>query len=121
VNAGGSSGAQAYRKIVEGLAGAADDLRERDRQLAAELARRLVDLDLAMVRAGERAALSRFVAELAWEDALDALWEESWLTLRPRPAPDRTADPARLTELDAEVERAAAELHEAVRKRFGFR
>ena len=108
---------QRYKDVVAGLSAAADDLREQDRLRAAELARRLVDLDAAMARAGQRAALSLFAAEMAWERALDALWQESWMTLRRRPSPDGSADPARLNDLDLEVERAGAELAAAVRRR----
>jgi hypothetical protein len=108
---------QRYKDLVAGLSAAANDLRERDRQREAELARRLVDLDVAMARAEERAALSLFGAEMAWENALDELWQESWMTLRRRPGADRDGDPTRLNELDLKVEQAAAELHEAVRRR----
>ena len=74
-----------------------------------------------MLEAGERAALTRLAAELHWEAALEALWVESWMTLRPRPAADPTADPADLARLDADVERWSAELQDAVRRRrFGL-
>ena len=109
--------AQRYKDVVADLTAAADALRERDRQRADALARELVELDDARARAEERAALSLFAAEMAWEDALDSLWEESWMTLRPRPDPDPTADPAALDALDREVEQAAAELRHAVRRR----
>jgi hypothetical protein len=109
--------AQRYKDVVADLAAAAEDLRERDRRRARELERELVDLDAETIRAGERAALSLITAEIAWDDALDALWQESWMTLRPRPAPDRSADPGRLDALDVEVEKAAAELKDATRRR----
>jgi hypothetical protein len=114
----GPRAAQRYKDVVADLAAAVDALRERDRLRATELARELVDLDDAMVRAGERAALSQFGAEMAWEEALDMLWQESWMTLRLRPVPAPSMDPTRLNELDRAVEDAAAELREAVRRRF---
>ena len=110
--------AQRYKDVIADLSATVDDLRERDRRHAAELARQLVDLDTAMARAAERAALSLFAAEVAWENALDTLWQESWMTLRRKPGSDRAADPSRMDELDQEVERAAAELNAAVRRRF---
>jgi hypothetical protein len=114
----GPRAAQRYKDVVADLAAAVDDLRERDRARGAELARDLVDLDDAMVRAGVRASLSQFGAEMAWEEALDLLWQESWMTLRLRPAPAPDMDPARMDELDRAVEDASAELREAVRRRF---
>lgn len=113
--------AREYKEIIAGIAAAAEGLRERDRERAGELARRLVGLEDHMLLAGERAALSRFGVELAWESALEALWVESWLKLRPRPGPDPRGDPAAIDELDAEVEQRAAELTDAVRRRrFGL-
>lgn len=117
----GPPAAQRYKDVIADLAATVDALRERDRSRAAELARELVDLDEAMVRAGERAALSQFGAEMAWEEALDMLWQESWMTLRLRPVPTPSVDPARLQEFDRAVEDAAAELREAVRRRFWLR
>jgi hypothetical protein len=114
----GPPAAQRYKDAIADLAAAVDDLRERDRARAAELARELVDLDDAMVRAGQRALLSQFGAEMAWEEALEMLWQESWMTLRLRPVPTPATDPARIDELDRAVENASAKLRDAVRRRF---
>jgi chorismate mutase len=115
------SAAREYKEIVADFTAAADALFERDRERVEQLARELVRLDEEMVRASERAAMTRFVAELHWEAALEALWVESWMTLRRRPDPDLRADPAELARYDAEVELRSAELQEAVRRRrFGL-
>jgi len=66
--------AQRYKDVIADLSTVADDLRERDRLRAAELARELVDLDAAMKRAGDRAAVSLFFAEVAWEDPAPVLY-----------------------------------------------
>lgn len=116
-----SSAAREYKKIIADITAAADGMRERDRERAAELTRTVVRLQDDLRRAAERAALTRLAVELRWEAALEALWAESWMTLRPRPGPDPRADPADLDRLDAEVERRSAELQEAVRRRrFGL-
>jgi hypothetical protein len=112
------SAARRYKEIVAGVTAAAESLRELDRARAAVLARQLAERDAEMLRAGERAALTRLGIELHWEAALEALWVESWMKLRPRPGPDPSADPADLDALDAEVEEAAARLHDAVRRRW---
>jgi hypothetical protein len=61
--------------------------------------------------------------ELLWEAALEMLWSESWMTLRPMPWPE-PAEPATglrkapdLDALDAEVAARFAELADAVRRR----
>jgi hypothetical protein len=115
------SAAREYKEIIAGIAAAANDLQERDRERAAQLNRELAGLHEDMTRAVERAALTRLGVELHWEAALEALWVESWMTLRPRPDPDPRADPADLARYDAEVEQCAAALQEAVRRRrFGL-
>lgn len=110
--------ARRYREVVGELTAVADELRRRDQARAAALARRLVELDVAMVRAEERAAMTRLAAELRWEAVLEALWQEQWMTLRPHPRPDPDADPERLGALDDEVDRAAAAVVDAARRRF---
>ncbi|WP_214371320.1 hypothetical protein [Pseudonocardia sp. H11422] len=115
------SAARDYKAIVAGITAAADELRERDRERAVELSRDLVGLDDAMVRAGERAAMTRLGVNLHWEAALEMLWAESWMTLRPMPAPDERVDPANIDALDAAVEQRFAELRDATRRGFGLR
>jgi hypothetical protein len=112
--------AREYKEVVAGIAAAAEALRERDRQRAAALARELVGLTEAMEHAEERAGLTRLGVELHWEAALEALWVESWMKLRPRPGPAPHADPAAIDALDAEVEARAAELQAATRRRWGL-
>lgn len=107
-----------YKEVIGELTAVADTLREQDKAQAAALARRLVELDTAMVRAEERVALSRLAGELRWEAVLEALWQEQWMTLRPRPRPDATADAGRLDALDDEVDRAATAVLDAARRRF---
>ncbi len=110
-----------YKEIVAGVTAAAEALRDRDRATAADLSRQLVGLGADMLRAGDRATLSRIGVEQHWESAMEVLWVESWMTLCPRPGPDPRADPADLADLDAAVEVAAAALREAVRRRrFGL-
>ncbi|MGQ0572796.1 MAG: hypothetical protein ACT4RN_01185 [Pseudonocardia sp.] len=113
----GSPYARKYKDRTAELTAGADQLRERDRERAVELGKLLVELDAAMDRAGRRAALSTLGVELQWEAALEALWGESWMRLRPRPRPAEDADPARLDELDEELVRRADELHAALRRR----
>ena len=78
----------------------------RDRRGGGEVARRrpgraaalavdLVGLEKAMLAAGERAALTHVAVELSWEDALEALWVQSWMQLHPRPNPGPRRRPGR--------------------------
>ena len=114
------SPARDYKTIVAGLADAAEKLRATDRAKAAALAVELVELQRRMYQAADRAALTRVGVELSWEAALEALWVESWMTLRRRPAPAPGGATTSLDELDVEVERCTAELLAAVKRRFGL-
>ena len=112
---------RAYKDVIGELTAATEALRERDRQRAVALERRLAELAKVAADAEQEAALARFGAELQWESVLDALWEESWMLLRPRPRPDPDADPADLDAHYLATVRAADELHAAVRRRtFGL-
>ena len=112
------SAARRYMDIMAEVTEAADRLREADRRRAAELKGRLLGLEDDMLRTGERARLTASVVQLHWEQALDLLWAESWLKLRPRPEPDRRADPERQEDYDAEVVRHSDALREVVRRRW---
>jgi hypothetical protein len=109
-----------YKEIVGELTAVAEELREKDKAQATALARRLVELDSAMVRAEERAALSRLAVEIRWEMVLDALWDQQWMTLKPHPRPDPGADGERLDDMDREADLAANDVIAAARNRFPF-
>jgi hypothetical protein len=112
------SATRRYKDIMAEVTTAADGLRRDDLRRAAQLREELIRLEDEMLRTGERARLSASVVELHWEAALDLLWAESWMNLRRLPAPDPTADPARLDAYDVEVQRRSDALREAVRRRW---
>jgi hypothetical protein len=112
---------RAYKDVIGELTGATAAQRERDRRRAEALKGRLDELARKTAEAEASAAVALFVAELHWEAVLDVLWQESWMTLRPKPVPDPDADPADLDALNTALVRAADDLLEAVRRRaFGF-
>jgi len=110
--------ARRYKEILAEITAAAGALREQDGRRAAELRVELIGLEDEMLRAGERARLTDSVVQVHWENALDLLWAESWMKLRPRPEPNPKADPTRLYAYDAEVHRLADALRVVVRRRW---
>lgn len=112
------SAARRYKQILAEVTAAAAALREDDRRRAAELKRRLIGLEDEMLHAGERATLTGVGVQLHWEAALDKLWQEGWMKLRPRPAPNPGADHRELDGLDAELARRFDALEQAVRRRW---
>ncbi len=118
--AGGTPATRYKAEIAELTSGMAAEV-DRNNARVRELRERVAELDRELLAAADRALLVRIAAELAWEDALEALWVESWITMRPFPRPDRMTKPGDAMALGAEVERRAAELLAAVRGRGGRR
>jgi hypothetical protein len=113
------SPAAAYKDAIRQVTGGMEGQAKRNDERVRQLRERLADLDRDLTKAADRRLLVRIAANLAWEDALEALWVESWVTMRPFPKPDRMAKAGDVLELGAEIERTAAELLAAVRGRGG--
>jgi molybdopterin converting factor small subunit len=112
--------ADTYKRAVRQVTGGMEAEVERNATRVRELREQLRELDRELLAADDRRLLVRIAANLAWEDTLEALWVESWITMRPFPRPDRFAkavDPAGVMALAAEIERRAAELVAAVKGR----
>jgi molybdopterin converting factor small subunit len=112
--------ADTYKRALRQVTGGMEAEVERNGARVRELRERLRELDRELLAADDRRLLVRIAANLAWEDTLEALWVESWITMRPFPRPDRFAkavDPAEVMALAAEIEQRAAELVAAVRGR----
>lgn len=109
--------ARGYKDITGGMSDAVARMRRHDIACAARLSEQLVERDEDMRTAANRAALSELAVYLWWESAMESLWGESWMTLRPMPLPDPHADPRDLAYLDAVVEQRFDALMEIVRRR----
>ncbi|MDN5916359.1 MAG: hypothetical protein L0I76_14860 [Pseudonocardia sp.] len=111
------SAADAYKALVAELDAAATRLRETDRERAEELSRDLGDLDAALAASAERAALTRLGVALRWEAAVESLWQEHWLVLRPEPVATAGTRPEHLERMDQAVDEALTELRAEIRRR----
>lgn len=109
--------ARRYREITGQLTEIVEQIRRADQARAAELMAQLGELDQEMTRATDRAALTGLGVALHWESALEALWGEQWMTLRPLPEPMRSSIPRDLDELDAAVAARHEDLLDAIRRR----
>ena len=113
------SPAAAYKDAIRQVTGGMEGEAKRNEERVRVLRERLADLDRDLATAADRRLLVRIAANLAWEDALEALWVESWIQMRPFPKPDRMAKAGDVLELGAEIERRTDELLAAVRGRSG--
>jgi hypothetical protein len=111
------SAAREYKDVIAEVTAGLDSESERNAERVAELRRIVDERSRLLDEAADRHILIRIGAELAWEDALEALWVESWMDMRPYPRPDRFAKPGDLATLAVRVEEAAAALRAEVQKR----
>lgn len=111
------SAARQYNEVIRSVTTGLDARSERNAERVAELRRLVDERGRLLDEAADQHVLVRIGTELAWEDALAALWVESWIDMRPYPRPDRLAKPGDLTTLVVRVEEAAAALRAEVQKR----
>ncbi len=112
------SAAKRYKDVIAELTAGFDGDAARSAGRVAQLKDRVAELGRDLKAASDQRVVTRVGNVLAWEDALEILWVESWMTMRPFPKPDRLAkgDPVMLV---ARVEARVADLRTQVQRR-GF-
>ena len=108
--------ADEYKAIIAELTAGFDGDAARNAERVAALKLEVAELGKDLKAASDQHVVARIGNVLAWEDALEILWVESWITGKPFPKPDRLAkgDPAVLV---ARVESCVAELRTLVQRR----
>lgn len=110
------SAAQEYKDVIARRTAGFDEDAAGNNDRVAQLEDLVLELGRELRAASDQHILARAGNLLAWDQALEILWVESWMTMRPFPKPDRFAkgDPA---ELVAEVEARVADLRDEVQRR----
>ena len=105
-----------YKAVIATLTAGFDRAADRNATRVEQLRQEVFERGMALKAAIDQRDLARIGNLLAWEQALEILWVESWMTMKPFPRPDRLAkgDPA---ELMARVEAHVAELRALVQRR----
>ena len=108
--------AREYKARIAELTAGFDDDAERNAKRVAEVKVEVAELGKELKAASDQHVVARVGNILAWEDALEILWVESWMTMKPFPRPDRLAkgNPAALV---TKVEGCVAELRALVQRR----
>lgn len=111
------SAADDYKATVDSLTSGFDGDAARNRERIAALGEELKILRKRLDEASERHTVARVGNLLAWEDALELLWVEHWMTMRPFPRPDRLVKGDDADAAVAAVEARVADLRAAVQRR----
>lgn len=109
--------ADRYKGVIAALTDGFDTDAARSAERIVDLRKAVTHLGRRLVEASEQHTVARIGNVLAWEDVLEILWLEQWMTLRPFPKPDRLADPEAADDATAEVEARVAALRALVQRR----
>ncbi|MCP3800164.1 hypothetical protein NLX83_12935 [Allokutzneria sp. A3M-2-11 16] len=113
----GVSASQRYREITGRVDEAVQRTRARDKERARQLELEVERNGERLARAADRERLVRMSVETQWETAVEALWDERWLTIKPLPKPAESVPAADQNHFDGEVERTRQALEEVLAKR----
>jgi hypothetical protein len=91
VNNPEGTAAKRYKDEIAELTAGFEGDAARSATRVAQLRQRVAELGKELKAASEQRVIARLGNVLAWEDALEILWVESWMTMRPFPKPDRLA------------------------------
>ncbi|MET1075983.1 MAG: hypothetical protein ABWY11_25270 [Umezawaea sp.] len=111
------SAVERYKEIIGTIGDAVTTMRAHDKSRVAELMARLAVSQDRMVDAIEREKVVKLGVALHWESAVEALWEERWLQMRPMPHPDERVPARDQNDYDAAMELAFQALEESLQKR----
>jgi hypothetical protein len=108
--------ADEYKAVIAELTAGFDTDAARNAHRVEQLRLEVAELGKDLKAASDQHVVARVGNILAWEDALEILWVEAWMTMKPFPKPDRLAkgDPAALV---TRVEARVAELRSLVQRR----
>jgi hypothetical protein len=112
-----SSAVERYKELAGLATEAVDRMRRRDADRVAELDQALRDSQQRMALVAEQERVVRMGVRLHWEAAVEALWDERWMSVSPLPAPDESVPDLGQLHFDSELERTYQVLEDALSKR----
>jgi hypothetical protein len=111
------SAVERYKEIIASAGEAVAAMRARDEARVAHLVAKLAESQDRMADAIEREKVVRLGVALHWEQAVEALWDERWMAMRPMPKPDERVPPRDQREYNTAMDVAFQALEESLQKR----
>ncbi len=87
------SAVERYKEIASLAGGAVTRMRDQDRDRVRELLAHLAASQDRMADLIEQEKLTQIGVRLLWEAAVELLWEERWMQMKPIPEPDESVPP----------------------------
>lgn len=116
-----SSAVERYREIIGIAAEAIGSMRARDEERVADLIAGLAQSQDRMAEIIERGRVVELGANLHWESAVGALWDERWMTMSPKPRPDESVPVRDQREYNTAMDVAFLALEDSLQKRYLLR
>ncbi|MEU5694889.1 hypothetical protein [Actinosynnema sp. NPDC020468] len=111
------SAVERYKEIVALAAESYERMRDNDRRRVAELLRRLAETQELMARVIEQERDVRIGVSVVWDQAVEALWDERWLEMKPMPAPDESVPRRPQNDYTGAMDHAYQQFEDALQKR----
>ncbi|MEV0679802.1 hypothetical protein AB0I60_25075 [Actinosynnema sp. NPDC050436] len=111
------SAVERYKEVVGQAAAAVEKVRDQDRDRVRELLVRLAASQDRVAELIEQEKLTHVAVRLLWEAAVEALWEERWMQMKPIPDPDETVPPRAQQDYFTAMDLAYYSLEDALQKR----
>ncbi|MFR9730929.1 hypothetical protein ACL03H_17020 [Saccharopolyspora sp. MS10] len=103
-----------YKEIIAAASGAAERMREHEREKSARLAPEVAAAEQRIAAAAESRDAVRAKVDQTWKEAMAALWNERWMRVTPIPDPDRRVAAGRAETLIASVQEACDALQRSL-------
>jgi len=113
----GGSAVERYKEVVALAGESVRRMRERDRERVAELLARLAASQDRVADLLEQEKMARVGVRLLWEAAVEALWEERWMRMKPVPEPDESVPPRDQDDYLIAMDTAYQALEDTLQKR----
>ncbi len=111
------SAVERYKEVIGSAGEAIAAMRAHDEERVADLVAGLAESQDRMAEVIEREKVVRLGVALHWESAVEALWEERWMKMRPMPKPDERVPARDQREYNTAMDVAYQALEESLQKR----